>query len=134
MGLEKTLKRTDIGYDEYLAENDNVFSTYPKKFGYDFMALEGKEVEDCGFTFAKYEVERLLDFVAMAYCEIKYGKLTDRLQYELELDIPVWDSGVVDKFLTEDEKKLVYEHLNVIKNYIKEHSVERPTKNGALFN
>lgn len=42
---------------------------------------------------------------------------------ELQLDIPVWDSGVVDKFFfNEEEKKLVYEHLNVIKEYIKSHS------------
>lgn len=121
MGLEKTLKRTDIGYDEYFDENNHNFSSYPKSFGFTFSDIEGMEVEDCGYTFAEYEVDRLLDFVAMAYCEIKYGELTERLQYELELDIPVWDSGVVDKFLTEDEKVIVYEHLKIIKDYIAKH-------------
>jgi hypothetical protein len=35
------------------------------------------------------------------------------------LDIPVWDSGMVDKFLDDEEKKLIYEHLAIIKEYIK---------------
>lgn len=34
----------------------------------------------------------------------------------LSLDIPVWDSGEVDKFLDDDEKKPVHEHLEIIKN------------------
>lgn len=122
MGLEKTLKRdNDISYNDYFEDANDMFALYPKK-GMSFTDIEDFDVDQSGYAYAYYEVDRLISFVAMAYCEIKYGKLTNRLRGELELDIPVWDSGAVDEFLTDDEKVMVYEHLNVIKNYIDEHS------------
>lgn len=46
------------------------------------------------------------------------------MRNELTLDIPVWDSGAVDKFfMDEEEKKLVYEHLDIIKKYLKDHEM-----------
>lgn len=70
------------------------------------------------------EVDRMLDFVASGVCQIKYGGFTETMKNELTLDIPVWDSGVVDKFfMDEEEKKPVYEHLDIIKKYLKNHEM-----------
>lgn len=105
MEIPKNLKRGEkVTYDDILEDEENIFSDKAKRYGW-----------------AKYEVSRLMDFVAIAYSELKYGNmLTERFKNEMSLDIPVWDSGVVDKFLDEDEKKLIYEHLAIIKKYLKE--------------
>jgi hypothetical protein len=33
-------------------------------------------------------------------------------------DLPIWNSGKLDKFLMEDEKELLFKHLQIVKNYI----------------
>lgn len=120
MEISKNLKRgLIVPYSDTVDDEQDIFERINN--GWTLTNIEDFEQEESGYLWAKYEVDRLLDFVAMAYCEIKYcGRLTERFKGEMELDIPVWDSGEVDKFLDEDEKKLIYEHLAIIKKYLKE--------------
>lgn len=42
----------------------------------------------------------------------------------MRLDLEVWDSGEVDKFLSPDDKLLIYRHLEKIKNYLKDNPLK----------
>ncbi len=111
------MKKTDVIYKDIC---EAIF------WEYDDFISNGKTVEDwedeqiefCGYTFAIYEVDRLMTFVAMGYIEVINNTLTDRMRHELELDISVWDSGKVDKFLSKEDKEQLYPHLQIIKDYI----------------
>ena len=111
------MKKTDVTYKDIC---EAIF------WEYDYFISNGKTVEDwedeqvefAGYTFAIYEVDRLMAFVAMGYIEVINNALSDRMKFELGLDIPVWDSGEVDKFLSKEDKELLYPHLQVIKDYI----------------
>lgn len=123
MEIQKNLKRVGlkVPYNEMLECVDDLFSDKAKRYGWTFTNIEDYEQEQSGYWWAEDEVSRMMIFVAIAYSELKYGNmLTERFKNEMSLDIPVWDSGVVDKFLDEDEKKLIYEHLAIIKKYLKE--------------
>ncbi len=111
---EDTFEYIDWEYDDYISNGKTVAD------------WEDEQVAFCGYTFVEYEVDRLITFIAMGYIEIKNGGLSDRLKYELELDVPVWDSGEIDKFLDDEEKKLIYEHLAVIKEYLNNKGIYRP--------
>ena len=128
METSKNLKRKEkITYDDILDMEDGVFSDKAKRYGWTFTNIEGYDQEQSGYWWAEDEVSRLMNFVAIAYCEIKYGgRLTERFKGEMKLDIPVWDSGEIDKFLDDEEKKLIYEHLAVIKEYLNNKGISRP--------
>lgn len=118
MGVEKRFKRTEITYQERLEDSKDLFVVNHNYYNWSYDDAEDYQVDQCGYTFAEYEIDRMLTFVGMAYLEVIGDGLTDRLKGELELDLPVWESGVVDEYLMDEEKDLVYEHLNVIKEYI----------------
>lgn len=121
MAISKTLNRKEkITYDDILDLEDGVFEEKFKRYGWKLDSVEDFIQDQNGYWWAEDEVSRLLDFVAIAYCELSYAdKLSDLFKNEMELDIPVWDSGMVDKFFDDEEKKLIYEHLAIIKEYIK---------------
>ena len=121
METSKNLKRKEkITYDDILDLEDGVFEEKFKRYGWKLDSVEGFIYDQNCYWWAKDEVSRLLDFVAIVYCKLKYAnEISDRYRNEMAYDIPVWDSGEVDKLLDDDEKQLVHEHLAIIKEYIK---------------
>ena len=109
-----------VPYGEFVEWEDDVFTDKAKRDGWGISEIEGFIYSQNCYWWGEEELSRLLDFVAIAYCELKYtGEITDLYKGELSLDIPVWDSGEVDKILDDDEKKPVHEHLEIIKKYLK---------------
>lgn len=90
-----------------------------KRLGESIEVFEGFEEAELGHWWNEYEISRLMYFISIAYCEIKYANtLTEELRNQMKLDIPVWDSGKVDKFLSKEDKEQLYPHLQIIKDYI----------------
>ena len=128
METSKNLKRKEkITYDDILDLEDGVFEEKFKRYGWKLDSVEGFIYDQNCYWWAKDEVSRLLDFVAIVYCELKYAnEISDRYRNEMAYDIPVWDSGEVDKLLDDDEKQLVHEHLAVIKEYLNNKGISCP--------
>lgn len=118
--LKRVKNRTDPYKDKYEIY-EGYYKVHIEYYEWSIDEVEGAIYEDDSDGWGVSEVDRMLDFVAIGVCQIKYGGITETMRNELTLDIPVWDSGVVDKFFMDDEeKKLVYEHLDIIKKYLKE--------------
>ncbi len=133
MEISKNLKeelkmpKEKVTYGDILDLEDSVFYDLITLNNMTSTNVEGFQQYNSGYWWAEDEVSRLMDFVAIAYCELKYeGRLTEQFKHEMELDIPVWDSGEIDKFLDDEEKKLIYEHLAVIKEYLNNKGISCP--------
>ena len=97
------------------------FSIYPKKFGESYESIEGREISEGEEGYLKYEFDSMLCFLAMAYLEVKYGDMTERLLTKMDDELYFWDLGVGEEMLFEEEKELVYEHLKVVDEYVSKH-------------
>lgn len=117
---DRTFKRDyEVTYPQLFKSIKNSFDLF-KKLKETLSAFEYYEEDESQDWWSEFEVIKMMDLLAMAYCEIHYAdNLTDRLKARMNLDIPIWDSGQMDKYLIEDDKELLLEHLQVVKDYLK---------------
>ncbi len=116
---DRTFKKASkVTYFETFNGIQDSFNRF-KRLGESFTVVEDYEEEDSNYLWKNYEVNRMMDFLAMAVCEINGANaLTNRMKNQMKLDIPIWDSGQVDKFFSKEDKELIYPHLQIIKDYI----------------
>ncbi len=112
------MKKTEVTYKDTLEDLSWEFENNVLNNEQSVTDWEDEQVGLAEYAFAEDEVLRLMAFVVMGYLEVKNNVLSDRMKFELGLDIPVWDSGEVDEFLFKEDKELLYPHLQVIKDYI----------------
>lgn len=115
------MRRTEMIYFDYYESYDVQFSIYPTKFGESYASIEGRGIGDSEERFLEYEFDSMLAFLAMAYCEIKYNGMTERLLAKMDDELYFWDLGVGEEMLFEEEKELVYEHLKIVDEYVTKH-------------
>lgn len=79
---------------------------------------EDFEVNCDNHVITEYEANLMVSFIEMAYLEIQGEGLSERLKDVIKLDMPIWETKVLDEFLNEDEKVRIYEYIDVIKSYL----------------
>lgn len=121
MEVSKNLRRKEVvPYIEIFEWIDAIYDEMYKRFHLGLDGIEQFILDQYDYWWAEDEASRLLCFVAMAYCEIRYAnEMSEQFKWEMELDFKVWDSGAMNSLLEEDEKTLVHKHIAVIKRYLK---------------
>ncbi len=125
---DKSFKRIQsITYTSIFVAINDTFNKFKRDLPFNILAEGAEDFEICesGCWWEGYEITRMMEFLAVAYCEIIHaGELTEQFKYEMFLDVPIWDSGEVEKFLFEEEKNLVFHHLKVVKKYMEKINIK----------
>lgn len=116
----RTFKRDyEVTYPELFSAMQGSFDKF-KRYGETIEVVEGFEINESQDWWSEFEVIKMMDLLAMACCEIRYANtLTDRLKKRMNSDITIWDSGKMDEFLIEEDKELLFQHLQVVRDYLK---------------